>query len=340
MNKKTFLLITILLAVPAAYFLLQKDVDTNTELSPEHYSIKNLEQIDKIFISENNTKDFALLTKDNNNVWRVNKNWVVNESRMRILLETIRDIRVKYEVDPSTQKAILGRIAASGVKTMIYSGDKLLKAYFIGTPTSNMLGTYIAEQGSTRPAVVHIPGMNGFVSSRYFTDSIEWRNKNIFNIPSENIAELRVEWPENLNDNFTIENTGSEVKLLGPGGQEAKGYNKLKTKSFLKLFMVYEKNNLSCEGFHKRFSKEKVDSIAKQTPYFIVSLKQKNGTTKELKLYKKPIQVNTYDAYNDQGELMEYEIDKYWGIQDDEDMVMEIQDLVFSRIMKTNRDFE
>jgi hypothetical protein len=340
MNKKTIILLTILIAIPLAYYFLKKDLNTNSTVNDDHFAISNLDDIDKIFISENKTKDFALLTKDPNNVWRINNRWVVNESRMRILLETFRDVRVKYEVPEEAKSTIMAQIAGTGVKTMIYNGNKLMKSYFVGTPTSDMLGTYIVESGSNNPIVVHIPGMNGFISSRYFTDSIEWRNKNIFNIPSRSISEIQVKWPNNPKNNYRIVNTDNDVKLMDNIGNEVTDINGLKLKSYLNLFMVHEKNNLACEGFHKNFSQSKVDSIANGKPFFEISVTQQNKSSKTLRLYRKPIQVNTYEAYDGGGNLLEYEQDKYWGVQDDENWIMEIQDLVFAKIMKKVTDFK
>lgn len=339
MNKKNIILIVVLIALPLVYFILEKDISTNSDLEEDHFAISNLEDIDQIFISENKSKRFALLSKDENNIWRINNRWVVNESRMRILLETIRDIRIKYEVPQNAQSTIMAQIAGTGVKTMIYDGDKLLKSYFVGTPTSDMLGTYIVEQGSERPWVVHIPGMNGFISSRYFTDSVEWRNKNIFNIPREEIKNVQVKWPNQPQENFTIKREGEEFRLLNDEGKEVSEVNSLKIKSYLNLFMVYEKNNLACEGFHKKFSQEKVDSIKNSTPYFTIEVQLLNGKQKKLKLFRKPIQINTYEAYDNEGNLLKYEQDKYWGVQDDEKWIMEIQDLVFAKIMKRRKDF-
>lgn len=340
MNKKTLLLLAILVIIPLLYWYLKKDINTNSQIEDDYYAISNLEQIDKIFISENKSKNYAILTKGKDNVWKINNRWVVNESRMRILMETFRDIRIKYEIPEESKETILAQIAGTGVKTMIYNGDKLIKSYFVGTPTSDMLGTYIVEQGSKDPVVVHIPGMNGFISSRYFTDSIEWRNKNIFNIPKSDISKVQVSWSENPNQNFQIVKQKNNIKLLNKNGDEVKNINSLKLKSFLNLFMVHEKNNLACEGFHKKFSKEKVDSISNSQTYFAISVTKNDGEKRTLKLYRKPIQVNTYEAYDNDGELLEFEQDKYWGIQDNEKWVMEIQDLVFAKIMKKLNDFK
>lgn len=340
MNKKNLLLIVILVALPIAYYFLSKNIESNTEISKDHFAIKDLEQIDKIFISENKGKNYALLTKDENNIWRVNNNWVINESRLKILFETFRDIEVKYEVDEKAAKPILAQIAATGVKTIIYSGDKVLKSYFVGTPTNDMMGTFMVESGSKKPVVVHIPGMNGFVSSRYFTDSIEWRNKNIFNIPKNEIKEIKVTWANSPRDNFTITQTGDNIVFVPNNAVELNKFNELKVKAFLNLFMVYENNNLACEGFHKEFSKEKSDSIASNNWFFKIDVLRTNGQTKILKLFHKPIQVNTYDAYDDAGQPLQFEIDKYYGVQNDEKLIMEIQDLVFSKIMKKPSDFK
>jgi len=340
MSKKNIILIIILIALPCIYFFLKTDIETNAAISKAHFSIKNLEQIDKIFISESKTKKFALLTKDHQSVWRVNNNWVVNESRMRILLETIRDIEMNYKVDDKAQEQILSQIAANGVKTMIYKGEKLLKSYFIGAPTNNMMGTYILEEGSSTPYVIHIPGMNGFVSSRYFTDSIEWRNKNLFNIPRERIGKIDVTWAQQPNQNFSIENTANKIELKDQSGEKVSQVNELKLKAFLNLFMVFENNNLACEGYHKEFSSTKADSISKSSWFYKLTLTEKNGNKKTLKLFKKPIQINTYEATDDAGNLLEYEIDKYWGVMNDETLIMEIQDLVFSKILKTKDNFK
>jgi len=340
MTKKNLILLLVLIALPLAYFVLKRNINSNVAKDKNYFAIKNVEKIDKIFISNSATKEHATVAKGADNVWRVNDNWIVNEVRLQRLLETARDLEIKYEVDEDVRAEIMKQLAATGMKTMFYSNGELVKSYFVGNPTVDMMSTYIVEEGSNKPYVVHIPGFNGYQTPSYFTDSVEWRNKNIFNIPAETIKEVKVEWAEKPYASFSIVQSEGNIKMQNAKGENLSDVNELKVKAFLNIFTVYENNNLACEGFHKNFSPTRADSIASAPWFYKITVTEKSGKQTSLRLYKKPIQVNTYSAYDDNGNPLNYEIDKYWGIKNNEPLIMEIQDLIFAKIMQEATDFK
>jgi len=343
MTKKNLILLLVLILLPLAYFLLKRNVNSNMALDKDYFAVKNLEKIDKIFISNSATREYATVAKGADKVWRVNDNWIVNEVRLQRLLATARDLEIKYQVDEDVRAEIMKQLAATGMKTMFYSNGKLIKSYFVGNPTVDMLSTYIVEEGSDKPYVVHIPGFNGYQTPSYFTDSVEWRNKNIFNIPAKAIKEVKVEWAEKPYASFSIiqaKGTEGNIVMQNAKGEVLSDVNELKVKAFLNIFTVYEGNNLACEGFHKNFGAARADSIAASPWFYRITVIEKNGKQTTLKLYKKPIQVNTYSAYDENGNPLNYEIDKYWGVQNNEPLIMEIQDLIFSKIMREAVDFK
>ncbi len=339
MSKKNLILIVVLCSIIGAYFLFRKDINNSTSLRKDFFAIKEINDIDKIFISSNQDKSYVILSRNKQNVWYVNDKWILNASRLKILLETAKDMEVKYQVNDNDKKEIMAHIATIGFKAMYYKNNRLMKSYFIGSNTLDLMGTFIVAEGSNNPAVVHIPGFNGFLTTRFFTDSIEWRDKNIFNIPASQIKNLSVVWNNQPEQSFSINQQDKTIEFSPLIKVAAPNFNELKVKSFLNIFSVYEKNNLACEGFHKKFTKRQVDSIMNSQWFYKIEITKQNGEKTSLKLYRKPIQINTYEAYDTQGNPLEYEIDKYWGVKDDEPMILEIQDLVFDKILKGVKDF-
>ena len=57
---------------------------------------------------------------------------------------------------------------------------KKIKTIYIGGETADQLGTYMMISGAKEPYIVHIPGFNGYLSSRFLCKKEAWRSKKIF----------------------------------------------------------------------------------------------------------------------------------------------------------------
>jgi hypothetical protein len=68
-------------------------------------------------------------------------------------------------------------MAAKSTKIEIYSKGEKVKQYYVGHATQDNTGTYMlltnpeTDKNYEEPFITHIPGFEGFLSTRYLTES-------------------------------------------------------------------------------------------------------------------------------------------------------------------------
>ena len=142
---------------------------------------------------------------------------------IQTLLYTIRKIDVKEPVGKKAQDNVVKRLAADAVKCEIYSKGELIKAYYVGSETQDLTGTYMilidlkTMETSAKPFVTYIPGFEGFLTTRYFTEEIGWRDRTVFNYIPNEIKSVRMEVPNNPEYGYVVialDNNLFDVKMI------------------------------------------------------------------------------------------------------------------------------
>ncbi len=208
MQKKQLFILILLIAGIAAWFFLKPKGTGTSDKSKTDFAVESTEDITKIFIS--NKTDGNVLLEKKNGVWFVNGNYEVSKPFMEFfLLETVKKIRVQGPVPLPARQNVISSMATMATKIEIYIEDELSKVYYVGNPTSEMTGTYMHLEGSKLPYITHIPGFNGFLSTRYPVDEKEWVSKDIFDYKAEEIKSIDVNFPSSEKESFTITRKGN-----------------------------------------------------------------------------------------------------------------------------------
>jgi hypothetical protein len=96
---------------------------------------------------------------------------------------------------------------------------------------------------------------------------------------------------------------------------------------------------LAYEGFPINLNDKQIDSIYNTPPLLTLSLTAAGKTT-QLKIHKKGMFEDTNIQFDRQGNPLEYDIENFYAfINNNNKEVVQIQDYVFGKVMKTNRDF-
>lgn len=337
MNKKTLILIVSIIVVVSAFFLLRRNTG-NTLVKDDHdFAIRNTDKIDKIFISNKKTGKYILLTKQDSTHWIVNDSFNANIHQINTLFDGFKRMEVKR---PAGKKELFDakrNIAIHGTKVQIYENGDLSKTYYVGTNTHDEMGTFFLMENAEEPYVMHLPGFNGYLGARYHYQLEAWRSKNIFSNKEEEIKSIEVNWIDNPEQSFVIDNSGKDpiISSMGKTFKNNVEINLNKLKSYLKLW-----ENLSFEGFPIDLNAQKIDSIAKTTPLLILKLSDKNGKTTTLRIHKKGIKRDSNIQYDKTGNPLEFDIETYYAfINDNNKEIVQIQDYVFGKVMKRTLDF-
>tara|TARA_B100001758_G_scaffold247807_1_gene267435 strand:+ start:14115 stop:15062 length:948 start_codon:yes stop_codon:yes gene_type:complete len=224
----------------------------SNESSRTHFEVQDISSITKIFLADRRGNTITLDKKEKN--WSVNNQFEVRNDAISILLSTINNIRVKKPISKASFNNVIRYMATSGVSVEIFSGDKIIKAYVIGSNTADHLGTYMMLRNSKEPYVVHIPSFNGFLSPRYgiqanMLDIQSWRSNNVFNLEFDDIHYIK--YTDLLNNKSSYSLSKKPITL--------RDYNNktiaLNKNNVLKLLNSFE--NLNCEAYKK--DKNKID---------------------------------------------------------------------------------
>lgn len=338
MNKKTIILLASLILVVAVFFFLNKKNISTLKNKDNNFQFDNTNAISKVFLSNKKyPKNHVLLSKENNK-WLVNSEFEASDVKIEILLETLKKVRVKKPVSKNYLAFVLKDLAANGTKVEIYENNSLSKVFYVGNNSGDEMGTYFYMEKGEEPYICHIPGFQGFLNSRFLTDVNAWRSHNIFACKEENIQEIEVLWTDVPKNSFKINNSGKVPEIIQneKALENNKAINLNKLKSYLKLW-----ENLSFEGFPINLKPKDIDSIHKTQAFLTLILTDKTGKTTSLKVHRKGIFEDTNILFDKEGNPLTYDIENFYGfINNNNKEVVQIQDFVFGKVMKTIHDFK
>ena len=334
MQKKSIVIVIVLLAALALWYFLRDTSSGTSDKNKTEFYVENIEEIDKIFLS--NKLEGDLLLEKKNGTWFVNGKYEVFKPSMEFFLnETIKKIRVRGPVPLPARANVIASMASTATKVEIYTNNELHKVYYVGQPNNDMTGTYMYIQGSKDPYITHIPGFEGFLTSRYPIAEREWMNKVIFDFKPQEIQMVDVEYPDDINACFTISRkekegdfdiTAAETAPLG-------NLNYAGVKSYFTLFGFKY-----CEGFES-FTPQKTDSILKSKPYCIVSVTDKKGNITRMRVYRRPAGEKDHGLYDKDGKRLVYDASRYFAVLNEEKRILVIQEEAFGPILIQYSDF-
>jgi hypothetical protein len=337
MNKKTIFLITAIVLVLAVFYFLNRDTSKTLNNGDSNFEMSSTQKIDKIFLSNKGNDLYVTLKKIDSTHWTVNDSFKANIYNIELLFEGLRKIRIKRPVAKNEMNMVKKELALNGTKVEIYEKGSLSKVYYVGGNSTSELGTFFYMEGAKEPYLVHIPGFNGYPGARYFIQTKAWRDKTIFGNEPQQIKTIDVKWHDNPNNSFVIDNSGLEPILKS--GEKTYTNNVDINLNSIKTYLKFWKN-LSFEGFPIDLNPHKIDSISKTQPLLTLSLTDKDGKTTTLRIHKKGIKRDSNIQFDDEGNPLEFDIETFYAfINNNNKEVVQIQDFVFGKVMKTTSDF-
>ncbi len=337
MNKKTIILLSALVVVLGLYFFLNRNISKTLTGSDTDFDFKSTQNIDKVFISSRQTKKFVTLTKQDDSSWLVDDKYKVNPVQIDLLFTTFRKMKVKRPVSKDEKNAVVKEMALHATKVEIYEKGKLSKVFYVGHNTPDELATYFFMENGKEPYVLHIPGQNAYLNSRFFTDIVAWRSKTVFSSREEDIKTIEINWTEQPERSFIINNEQKEPVIM-TGAKVYKNNteaNLNKIKSYLKLW-----ENLSFEGFPINLDARQIDSIAHTKPFLIIKLTDKKNKVTSLALHRKGVTPDTDMQFDQMGNPLQFDVEHFYAfINGNTKEIVMLQDFVFGKIMKFNNDF-
>lgn len=307
-NKLTILLVAILIAI-TAYFVYTRTAGTiRKEL--RDFAVKDIEAVTKIFLADKKGNQ-TTLEKQPNGKWIINGKYPAQQDAVVILLQTIKQVEVRSPVGKAAYNNVIKELGTDGNKIEIFAGDDLIKTYYVGQPTQDMLGTFMFLENSSVPFVTHIPGFDGFLSTRYTAKTDDWRSKLIFNYSEAEIKNITITDPKDTAQSFRLEKTGEDFSLFIPASNtQPTEVFKSKIIAYLNRFL-----RLGYEWEEFKIAQNVKDSMLATTPYKTLQLINTQGKTDKITFYRKPTRAGTLTS-NDQetGKLRPFDGDRMFAL--------------------------
>jgi hypothetical protein len=340
MNRnKALLIITIVLALLAAILIYSR---SNTTLRPEisEFSVKDTASVTKIFMADKSNQK-VLLERTSQGSWKLNGKYNALQENIQTFLTTISNMEVREPVAKAGHDNIIKLMSAKSVKVEIYQHvyrinigslklfphEKLTRTYYIGDATMDNAGTFALMEGADSPVVVYMPGLRGFISTRFSTSETDWRVHTIFNKKLPEIKNIKVEFLDEPNESYMVVNQNDQslklVRLID--SKEVSGYDTLRLVSFVNAF-----RKINYEVLMNDMEPQRKDSIMNSAPKHKITLETKDGTIQQVQTFVRMLpepEINVFD-----GSLVTYDLDRMYGLVNEQDFVI-IQFFVFDKVL-------
>jgi len=333
-----YLLILILLAV-ALVFINRSKREAARQLTDMDFTVTDPAIVERIVLTDKKGKADLRREADH---WKVNGKFRVMQPRMDVLLETLQKVAVKSPVPISIRAEVMKGFETDAVKVEIYrkGEEQPFRVYYVDGNTNDSKGTYMLMElngkKAVKPYIMHIPGFTGILDVRYFTDETEWRDTNIFDYSMEDIKQISVQYPMNPENSFSIIVISEDSFEVRPSGKNAAPATGIYKEGVVKYLSSFE--NLNAEAFDN--DNPKRDSIMNATPFVSIMITEKSAYSRQMAVYHMPLNKRSKTQFDQQGNRLPYDLDRYYAsINGGKDFVI-IQDFVFGKIFRKFSDFK
>ena len=179
--------------------------------------------------------------------WILNDSLIANQNLINIVLKTIKEVRIKSPIARAALPNIIKRMAIQNTELNIFKKNKKIKTIYIGGETPDQLGTFMMIHGAKEPYIMHIPGFNGYLSSRFSCNENIWKSKRIFN---------------------------QKIKQAE--------YNFQNTMDYIEIKNLPEINNIYCESFLSNNENFKINNIIQRKPFLTLRTMDAEGNVTTL----------------------------------------------------------
>lgn len=210
----------------------------------------------------------------------------------------------------------------------LFPYEKLTKTYYIGEPTMDNNGSYALMEGSNAPVVLFMPGLRGYIASRFSTAENDWREHTVFNKKLPEIESITVDFPDQPEESYKVINkNNSALELVRLADNKTlTAYDTLQLMAFVNAF-----KNIRYEALFNDMDAHRKDSITAVRPTHIITLKAVDGTNQEVKTFPRMLPEPEIGVFD--GTTVTFDRDRMYAyINNDKDFVL-IQYFVFDKIL-------
>jgi hypothetical protein len=331
-RNRTAVVLVIILASVSFWFIVNNHKGTIKETLRD-FAVKDTASISKIFLADKKGQTVTLERKANSG-WILNGKYEVRHDALQNLLVTIAKVDVREPIGKNSVDNIIKRLAAEAIRCEIYQHGKLTKAYYVGREDKDATGTYMilmdpeTLETSAKPFVTYIPGFDGYLTTRYFTEEKGWRDRTVFRYNPNDIKKVRMEVPMKPDESYELTVNGNndyEIRLLS-NNHPLKGVDTFSVKQYLSYFQ-----QINYESFEVTESQKQIDSTLKEHPINILTVTNSKGETNKVTFFTRL--ARHPGLKDDNGNLVIFDTDRMDALMNNgKDFVM-VQYFVFGKLL-------
>ena len=319
MRKPIIILLAVVALAALSYWLWQQNrqSDTLNDYAVQSaFTVEDTAAVSRIILRDKSPREVELIKSASG--WTV-KGRPVRSDAIEVLLETIRRMEMRNFVSANSVDQVLRRMSTYGKEVEIYAGSQKVKHFFVGTDTPDHLATYMLIQGAELPFAVHIPGFNGYLSSRFITDEVLWYDRQLIPHRSSELSSVRMMFSDPSQPTTLLKRTeGGQWKEW----KEEEGDQKVLQRSE-RVIQAYiqQLGKARYEGAIVESDPifDRKDSLLAHEPYWSIAWTLTSGEEHWLKAYR--IRA-AEDAADSQGRPLIYDPDRMHAVYDDGRMVL------------------
>lgn len=330
-RNRIAIILVIILAAVCAWFIINRGNGT-IKRTLRDFAVADTASITKIFLADKDGNTVTL-ERQPSSQWLLNGKYFARPDAIKTLLYTINKLDVKEPVGKNAQDNVIKLLATTAIKCEIYQNNKLTKAYYVGTETTDQSGTYMilidieTMKPSAKAFVTYIPGFEGYMTTRYFTEERGWRDRTVFHYIPSDIKSVKMEAPSNPEQSYELNvlgNNNYQIKMLANNASVA-NIDTLSVKQYLSYFQ-----QLNHEGFEVELSQHQIDSVLKTKPLNILTVTDNKGQISKVTFFARN---NLKKQYGEDGELLPFDPIRMDALMENEQEVVLVQYYIFGKVL-------
>lgn len=333
-KNRAILIITICLLAIATYLIIsQRQGTIRKEL--RDFAIQDTASVTKIFLADKFGNE-STVTKLAPGKWIVNGKYPARNDAINMLLMTMKNMEIRSPVAKAGYNSVMKIIAAKGIKVEVYQENKLIKTLYVGHATQDMMGTFMYLENSSVPFVLHIPGFEGYLTTRFITQESEWKMRTVFNYKEDEIKTVISENFEDPQQSFMISKQGNDEfqMVLYPGKNTVPFVEQNKIMDYLSGFTFINYENVT------RLLQHRIDSIRNSKPFRALTVTDTKDQSRRIRFFHLPVTERSkqYTSFGVDS-IHDYDLDRLAALIDNDTTLLNVQYYVFIKLFRTPADF-
>lgn len=283
--KKIIILVLSIVILSLLGFITYRTIKSSgkSDVNLLEFGIADTSKVDKIVITDAFSNKITL--KREGKLWTDAQGGCISQNNIQLILQAFKNIEFKGYLPEKSLKKFTTIMTAQNVKVEIFTEGEWDKTWYIGPASQDHYGQIMlletANDGKSKsPVIMKLKDLRGIIEPRFFADKRKWVCTKIFELKQSQIASVEVQNLDKPQRSFKIDNSSTTPKVLSAG----KPLTNIDTMMVFRYLQNFKKIHYNLANYE--LTKKQVDSLKLTKPFSILTLKEKNGTTTKLRMFK------------------------------------------------------